>query len=292
MPEPRSLTLCADDFGLAPGICTGIAQLAHMGRLSWASCIVNGSCWSTHAALLPQTGLRTGLHINLTEGKPLSRELAAVWPQLPSLPTLMLRAHLGRLPQAALHAEIHAQLAAFKAIAGHAPAFVDGHQHVHHLPGLRRLVLDMAQHIVPRPMVRNTGRLLGPGFATKRWLIARSGGRALERALLVRRLPHNRTLAGAYDLRARDYRALMQGWLARLPAQGALLFCHPAEQIDGPGAAHAQARFMEFAYLSSDAFARDLEDAHVVLEAGGLHASRPARSARRTDSISETSTAG
>ena len=37
----RILGLCADDFGLAPGISAGIAKLAQAQRLSAVSCITN-----------------------------------------------------------------------------------------------------------------------------------------------------------------------------------------------------------------------------------------------------------
>ena len=55
----------------------------------------------------------------------------------------------------------------------------------------------------------------------------------------------------------------MRGWLARVPAQGALLFCHPGPHEAGDAIGAARAR--EHAYLVGDAFARDLAVADVVL---------------------------
>ena len=58
----------------------------------------------------------------------------------------------------------------------------------------------------------------------------------------------------------------MRGWLARLPAQGGLIFCHPGQR--SPEAARdpiAAAREREWAYLASDAFATDLQAAGVTL---------------------------
>lgn len=264
----RTLAVCADDFGLAPGISAGIVRLAQAQRLNAVACVTNSPYWETSASLLSQlpASVDTGLHINLTEGRPLSPRLAKLWPSLPSLPVLAARAHLGWLPRAELRSEVHAQLAAFRAATGAAPKFIDGHQHVHHLPGLRGIILDMVEHVQPLPALRNTGRVLGPGAGVKRWLIEHGGGRALARELAQRVMLHNPVLLGARDFANADYRASMQGWLAALPREGGLLFCHPGQAAAGdPPDRIAPARAREYAYLRSDAFLHDLAAAGVTL---------------------------
>jgi len=262
----RVLTLCADDFGLSAPISRGIAMLARAQRLSAVSCITNAAHWREAARALRGLPLSVtvGLHFNLTEGRPLSRELARVWPELPSLPRLLLLSHLHQLPVAALRLEWQAQLDAFVQATGRPPQMVDGHQHVHHLPVLRQVMLDGIAPMAPRPAVRSTANLLGPGFAFKRFVIERSGGRALKRELVRRGLRHNACLLGAYDFVTADYRALMRQWLAQLPREGGLLFCHPAETA-GAGDAIGDARLRELAYLESQVFMSDLAEAQVVL---------------------------
>ncbi|MBC7480954.1 MAG: ChbG/HpnK family deacetylase [Rhizobacter sp.] len=276
MTSGRVLAVCADDFGLAPCISAGITRLALTGRLTAVSCLTNGPGWAAGAAQLdglPAT-VDVGLHLNFTEGRPLSPRLAKLWPEFPSLLVLIARAHLGALPRAALRNEIHAQLAAFNRVRGKPPAFIDGHQHVHHLPVLRGIILDMVEHVQPMPALRNTGRVLGPGAGLKRWLIEHTGGRALAAEMAQRQLAHNPALLGAYDFIDTDYRALMQGWLAALPPDGGLLFCHPADapaagdapdELDAVPDAIAPARQREMAYLASAAFAQDLDAAGVRL---------------------------
>ena len=168
------------------------------------------------------------------------------------------------------------------------PDFIDGHQHVHHLPGVRQALLRWLQ-AQPQPTpVRSTARLGQPSFGIKRWVIERSGGRALALALAAPGGPHrllsNSLLLGMYDFKA-DYRPLMQSWLAQVPAEGALLFCHPGGPssqgdaalssqgdvgLSSQGAAAlfdpiAEARVRELAYLASDRFAADLAAAGVCL---------------------------
>src|SRR5205085_7405117 len=216
----RVLAVCADDFGLAPGVSRGIAELARRERLNAVSCLTNVPHWRIDAGLLQDlpASVDAGLHFNLTEGAPASAELAGVWPQLPSLERLIVMAHLRRLPRAAIAAELAAQWQRFVDTAGRAPTFVDGHQHVHHLPVVRDILLHTLARHAPPPAVRNTGRIVGPGFALKRWLIAGTGGRRLQRKLRAQRIAHNPALTGVYDFAAGRYRHWMQRWLAALPA--------------------------------------------------------------------------
>jgi predicted glycoside hydrolase/deacetylase ChbG (UPF0249 family) len=272
----KSLALCADDYGWSPAIDRGIVKLAQAWRLTDVSCLVNGPRWPQAArelaalAVVRQGRVRTGLHFNLTEGRPLSPELAALWPQFPALETLIVDAHLRRLPEAALRAELLAQMQAFEQGRGKAPSHVDGHQHVHHLPQVREALLAL---LAPRAdiRVRHTGRVRGPGFTVKRLLIEGTGGRTLGRQLIALRRQANTQLYGVYDFVQPDYRRLMQSWLAGLPEEGSLVFCHPGEAVaakeatDCPADPIAAARVRELAYLASDDFKADLDAAGVRL---------------------------
>ncbi|MEP6970763.1 MAG: ChbG/HpnK family deacetylase, partial [Betaproteobacteria bacterium] len=197
--------------------------------------------------------------------------------------------HLRLAPRQALQREIAAQWHAFVAATGRAPDFVDGHQHVHHLPVVRDALMAVLDTLPVRPAVRCTARVLGRAHAFKRWLIAATGGRALGRQLVRRALPHNGALLGVYDFHNTDYRALMQSWLDDLPPQGGLVFCHPGA-LPGLDAhdAIAAARGRELAYLSSDAFVQDLANAHVVLENSWWRTAAPVSAA----DVSEMSRTG
>ena len=264
----RTLSICADDFGLNPGVNHGILRLARRGRLTAVSCMVNMPAWPDGARalvavpLVARGALRLGLHFNLTVGAPLSKALRRHWAQMPTLTQLLALSHLRLLPRAALREELQAQFDVFQEWAGRAPAHLDGHQHVHHLPLLRELVLDAAA-ARPGLRVRDTGSVIGPGHGFKRWAIQQTGGARLRRSLLALQRQANPDLVGVYDFAAADYRGLVQRWLAAVPARGALLFCHPGEGHAGDRI--AAARHRDLAYLDSDAFAADLYAAGVRL---------------------------
>jgi predicted glycoside hydrolase/deacetylase ChbG (UPF0249 family) len=230
--------------------------------------VTNAPGWPRAAAVLAAAPapLALGLHFNLSEGAPLSAALGAQWPTLPGLARLLALAALRRLPSAAIGAEFRAQADAFVAAIGRAPAFVDGHQHVHALPGVRAVVLDAIAGWPVQPAVRNTGRLLGPDADFKRAVIEASGGRALERDLVARGIAHNRALLGAYDFADVDYGGLVRRWLAEAPGQGSLLFCHPCATASDAADPIAAARQREAAYLAGD-FGADLAAAAFTIGA-------------------------
>ncbi|HEY9109582.1 MAG TPA: ChbG/HpnK family deacetylase [Roseateles sp.] len=269
-PLQKRVSICADDFGVSTAGSRGIAELAGSGRLSAVSCLTTGEPWLECAPMLADlpAAVERGLHFNLTEGEPLSAELRRHWPHLPRLSRLVALAHLGRLPRSAIEQEWQAQLQRFTDRVGAMPCFIDGHQHVHHLPGVRDVVLAAVVKASGAVAVRNTGCVLGPGHAFKRRLIECTGGRALQRQLRAQGIRCNRVLLGAYDFRDPDYRGCMQRWLAAAPVQGSLLFCHPAAQgVAGPDLSDpiGDARRREGEYLASAAFVEDLAAAGVDL---------------------------
>lgn len=258
----RRLTVCADDYALGPSVDQGVLALAAQGRINALSCLVTSPRWPDSGAALQGCPAATGLHFNLTEGEPLSEALRRHWPRFPTLGRLIAQAMLGRLP-AAVADEFQAQLLRFVTVRDQAPAFIDGHQHVHALPGVRPLALAASRQLgVP---LRNTGRVCGPGFAFKRRVIAACGGRALAAQAVEQGLPMPTALVGVYDFDPEaDYRRLVRGWLRGAP-DGAMLFCHPALGHPDQGDVIAAARAREMAYLASDAFADDLRAAGITL---------------------------
>jgi predicted glycoside hydrolase/deacetylase ChbG (UPF0249 family) len=134
------VVLCADDFGLTEGVSRGILDLARLGRLSAASVMAHRPWWQRLAPELAalEGRLGIGLHLTLTLGQPLGtmRQFAPNG-AFPASGAVLRRALLRQLPLDEIRQEIDRQLDAFESAAGRPPDFVDGHQHVHVLPGIR-----------------------------------------------------------------------------------------------------------------------------------------------------------
>lgn len=140
--------------------------------------------WARNASALRALDGRVGvgLHLTLTLGKPLGpMPLLAPDGRLPALGALLRRSLLRPLPSPEVKGEIERQLAAFEDRFGRPPDFVDGHQHVHVLPGVRGPILAV---------------LAERGLQGRTWLrdpsdsLANIAGRPVSRrkALLVRAL--------------------------------------------------------------------------------------------------------
>lgn len=146
--NPRPIILCADDYGLDEGISRAILQLAEGGRISALSVMVGGRDWQRAAPLLrPLLGkIAIGLHFTLTELPPLG-----AMPQLApgghphDLNKLLRLALLRRIDPYEVGAELHRQAKAFIEATGQLPDHIDGHQHIHVLPGMREPVLALAK---------------------------------------------------------------------------------------------------------------------------------------------------
>jgi predicted glycoside hydrolase/deacetylase ChbG (UPF0249 family) len=142
------ILLNADDYTLNPDVDRAILALADAGRLSAASVMTNMPGWPGSAAALSTRapGLALGLHLNLTEGRPLSAQARTAMTvgdgDFASLSRLLMKALAAQLDYGVVAAEVRAQLDAFSDALGRLPDFIDGHQHAHILKGVRDALLD------------------------------------------------------------------------------------------------------------------------------------------------------
>jgi predicted glycoside hydrolase/deacetylase ChbG (UPF0249 family) len=285
----KSIVLCADDYGQTQAISQAIIQLFQQKRLSATSCLTTSPHFRSHAEWLksPDIQAAIGLHINLTEGRPLSWALLnAEGETFPALSQLMIKAHLRVLDFNVILAEINAQLDEFKAVMGHLPDFIDGHQHVHQLPVIRDAVLKiydqrLRQH--PHCYVRCVDdpsiffRIKENAYI-KRCLIQLNGASAFKKQLLQRKIPHNTSFSGIYNFelkpyseskshsQSNSYSQLFPIFLKQIKDNG-LIMCHPglpAEYSDKDVIFYS--RQDEYQYFMSQQFLEDCQMQNVVLK--------------------------
>ena len=133
----RRLIVTADDFGLSPGVNAGIVEAHERGIVTATSLMVNAPAarealhWASE-----HRSLAVGLHFVLTFARPVGpteplEELVDENGRFRRLETgVHERASAGDVRE-----EIRAQLARFADAVGRAPSHIDGHHHVHALPG-------------------------------------------------------------------------------------------------------------------------------------------------------------
>ena len=257
----KALAVCVDDFGLGEAVDGSVFALAKLERISAAACLVDAPRWAVDAPRLQaEFGARLdiGLHLNLSES---FAGAAAPW----AWHELVLLAHAGRLPLGQVRAAIERQLDRFEAAMGRAPDFIDGHRHVHQLPGVRTVLLRALQARGQRPWLRCTLPRHGVPQTLKATFIGLLGARLLQRDAQAAGFATNRRLLGVYGFSgsAAAHAARLAAWLAAAH-DGDLLVCHSA--LPGPAAAGdpiAAARRAEHQLLAGDAFGRLLAQQRV-----------------------------
>ncbi len=274
----RTVVLCADDFGLSDGVSRGIVELAEAGRLSATGAMTNMPGWRRMAPdLRPLKGrIGIGLHLNLTTGSPLgAMPHLAPSGTFPRLKELLAGAIRRRLPEAEIRAEIARQLDAFVEAHGEPPAFVDGHQHVHVLPGIRRALLrellerGYAGGVWLRDPSDRTSAILGRPIGRSKALIVKSLARGFARDAEAAGLRTNKGFSGfaPLDLSVPATRVFEDAF-SRLGKAHAVM-CHPGyadDELRGLDPA-VESRPEELTYLKSDAFRDMLEGRGIGLAA-------------------------
>ena len=233
----RRIWLCADDYGLSPGVNRAIRDLIGRGRLNATSVMVVGpAIGRDEVAALQETAGKSprcaiGLHATLTAPfRPLTMHFKPVdGGMFLPFPALLRAGLLRRLDPEIIHSELSVQLASFKELFGRAPDFVDGHQHAQLFPQVRDGFLAAVKEAAPNAWVRQGGsnqplakRLGAPKALLLDVLSAQFRKRAARAGIAF-----NPAFAGAYDFsRSPDFGTLMAQFLDSLP-DGGLVMCHP-----------------------------------------------------------------
>jgi predicted glycoside hydrolase/deacetylase ChbG (UPF0249 family) len=234
---PRRIWLCADDYGISPGVNRAIRDLIARGRLNATSVMMVGpSIGRDEISALKSAAANSrrcaiGLHITLTAPfRPLTMHFRPVdGGMFPPFPKLLRAGALRRLDAEIIRAELMVQLAAFTEMFDRAPDFVDGHQHAQLFPVVRDAFLTAVKEAAPEAWVRQGGRNqpLARRLRAPKALILDILSAQFRRRASRADIAFNPGFAGAYDFsRQPDFSALMEKFLHDLP-EGGLIMCHP-----------------------------------------------------------------
>jgi predicted glycoside hydrolase/deacetylase ChbG (UPF0249 family) len=242
----KSLIVNADDLGWTEGVNRGILEAFQHGIVTSASLIANGAAFAGGvAAARSAPGLPVGVHLNLSDGPPLASPET-----VPSLlrkggefaggpeRLLLRRARRGLLLEE-VETEWDAQIRRVRD-AGIAPTHLDGHKHVHMLPGLFEIALKLAKrHGIGAIRVSleasSLRAALAYGAKQNSGVVLKQGVQARGLKLLAR---DARQQAGRAGISTADYfcgiaqtgeltREGVEQFLKSLPAGATELMCHP-----------------------------------------------------------------
>ena len=181
----RRLIVNADDFGLHAAVNRGILAAHTEGIVSSTSLMAGGAAFDDAVRIAkqcPQLGV--GVHLTLVGARPVlpvaevSSLLDEAGDFYGSYPLFIKRFLRGKIRLAEVERELAAQIDRVR-MAGIQPSHLDSHQHLHVLPGIGGLVLDLARRFsirairIPAEPVAfigatpaTVGRLVGRGGLT------------------------------------------------------------------------------------------------------------------------------
>ncbi|HVP27636.1 MAG TPA: ChbG/HpnK family deacetylase [Myxococcota bacterium] len=260
----RAVIVNADDFGESAEITRGIVECIDAGVLTSTTILANMPATGEALRLAAERGRGAsfGVHLNLCEG-----------PSLTAAPSLVdgsrrfhrkrvqaLRAFARRLDPADVERELRAQIARV-ADAGVAISHLDGHKHLHQLPGVGPIVARLAGEFgiervrctlerglgAAAPVASAASRFVRIGLARVFAPVARARGlRFPERTLDLAQL------MGLAEEGAQ--RALLAG-----PERSLEIFCHPGHATSA--SPRSAGRERELRYLRTGALTQRVRDA-------------------------------
>ncbi len=235
----KRLIVNADDFGMAESVNDGIIK-GHKEGIITSTSFMAGAGAAEHAAKLAKDNpsLGIGIHLCLTLIKPVSSpaNLPALAPDglLPAGPfALMTRLLAGRIKKREIELELRAQIERMLTL-GITPDHIDGHQHVHMMPGVFDIALKLAKEYNIPAMRRPVGYRSTGGEEAK----LRASLRMLEKLILEGISRRNRRAIEEAAIKTPDYffGLAETGTLSRdsliniikyLPDGTSELMCHP-----------------------------------------------------------------
>jgi len=279
----KSIIVCADDYGLSPAVSLGIRELAGKGRISATGAMTCMAPWPQEAVALRDLSahlgdrLEVGLHITLTDQQPLG-EMTVLAPRerLPSVASLIKASLLHLLPLTEISDEINRQLTAFESHFGRQPDFIDGHQHVHLLPGIRQAVMGLFHRRLdparcwlrncgdhPYVLLRRSGLVKASVVSALAFGFAKS---AADRGIVT-----NSGFSGFYDPVSASLGDQMPAMLRGM-GDRSLLMLHPGHVDAALEAVDSLilSRQVEWEYLSGDAWPQLLNRQGLALAGRGF----------------------
>ncbi len=232
----NTIAICADDFGLSKGVSTAIIQLIKNKKISATSCMTVCPSWPLAAQELSEVAadVDVGLHLTLTDQKPLGI-MPSLAPEgcFPSLRHLIFLSLTKRLAAEEMKAEIHRQIDAFETHMGRPPDFVDGHHHVHQLPGIQDAVINVVKERLNkrgffiRCCWESPARIISRRIHITRALFVATPGWLLRKRLLKDGIAFNQGFSGVHSFTSGvDFYYLMEKFITA-QKNGGLIMCHP-----------------------------------------------------------------
>ncbi len=271
----KRVVVCADDYNLSPGVSKAIRELIAMGRLNATSVMTIFPGLKEEAKALSDTPspapIQIGLHLTLSGGfQPLASPPTATEDgKLPDFKALFSPLALLKVSRKAVALEIEAQMKAFEGAFGRMPDYVDGHQHCHIAPSVRRTFVETVARLAPKAWVRQCAPAQKRALLTADNKTRVIGAFSIALARLAKRagLAVNSSFSGAYEFAGSErFEDLFPRFIDEL-TDGGVVMVHPGfiDDVLRSRDILVERREEERSLLASDRFHTAMKDAQATL---------------------------
>ncbi len=238
------MILCADDFGISPGVSQAILELSETKKIDATSVMLNFPEVKPYLFRLRdlKDQIKIGWHVTLTGARPLSplaanSGLVDAQGNFFGWKVLYRLASKDLIDRSDLKNELIYQWEKFEEDLGFSPHFIDGHHHAHQYPGIRETLLEVVeQKLSSRKIpIRSTGfsnlwiaklLLRQPALGSRNAGLSWSG-RSMKAFLKGRGIPSNRYLLGSYNPTEDTFKSIYQIYKNLGPNSDDIFYCHP-----------------------------------------------------------------
>ncbi len=238
------MIICADDYGISDSVDDAVLELIQNNRLTASSCIVNCKNVKSSIPRLKEyiNKIDIGIHLSLTEGKPLSNQKADGGlvdhnGRLNSFWNLTAKAYSKSIQSTSAYHEIRTQLEVFSDLLGMMPDFIDGHQHVQQLPVIREAMVNVINDMNFSPYIR-IASLPGDWMMSELFrfspkltfnnMMINYPGRKAGKLFMKNGFHCNRYLLGYYHRKCEATFSEIVGLYTNInPIDKDIFFCHP-----------------------------------------------------------------
>ncbi len=216
----RAVIINVDDLGLSDAVNKAVIRLAERGIIGASSYMVGGNISDSDCTKLAEMNVDIGLHLDLT----------GVYPSTLSatLKSLIIASYLRRLKPMQVTKVVQHQLDSFEDKFNRAPAFIDGHQHIHQFPIIReRLIKELTSRYGSSDDEgdKSSHHAISARVTTplvddfKSWVIYSLGGRVWSKLCREHNIATNDKFGGVYgfDVTSQQLAALWGKWLSAAP---------------------------------------------------------------------------
>jgi hypothetical protein len=247
------IIVCADDFGMSPGVNSAIIKLLENKRISAVSCLVNGDAWDEGADLLKRfSDVDIGLHLSF-------RKL--------NFNKIMELAYLRKIGKEIILDDFKAQLECFHKGLGRFPDFIDSHQYIHQLPVFRLAFMELIDSLnTQRIYIRNSSmpliNIFRRNISIFKNIFISIPGAIFKRRLLEKHLYTNNDFFGVYNFKSKGkFQKIFTSFIKTVYTQNSIFVVHPGyktKPCNCRGRCFECRQEEEMEYLNSQLYKDDL----------------------------------